>query len=586
MTEARSSNKLFALICLALTLGTAALYWPITGHPFILFDDEEYVTVNKHVITGLSWDNFRWAFTNVEAANWHPLTWLSHQLDCTLFALDAGAHHFINLLFHVVNTLLVFVFLRGATGAVWRSALVAAFFAWHPLHVESVAWASERKDTLSTFFFLLTLIAYARYTQERSKAEEIGSPPETPGGTTLRYWFYALTLFLFGCGLMSKPMVVTLPFVLLLLDFWPLGRILDAEFRIQNLKVLLLEKIPIFALSMGGSVVTYLVQIGGGAEWKTPLFDRLANAGVAYARYVAKTFWPTDLVILYPHPKHWPVLLSLGAAVVLVAWTILCVRHWRRQPYLAVGWFWFLGTLVPTIGIVQVGAQSMADRYSYIPSIGFFIALVWAAAELVRAKPERKNLFLILGGGALAGCLLVTTIQINYWRNSISLFLHAIEVTQNNYVAANCLGKAFEKAGDKTRALVLFRDVVRMEPRYSQGHFNYAISLLEFGNTTEALKHLQAAAALEPRNPDIQFDLGIFFSQHASWTNAATCFSNSIALRPSFPPAQHNYASALANLGQFSAAAVHFREALRLKPDFADAQKQLSHLLNDHPELK
>ena len=577
---------MFALICLALALGTAALYWPITSHPFILFDDEEYITVNKHVITGLSWDNFRWAFTNNEAANWHPLTWLSHQLDCTLFALDAGAHHFINLLFHVVNTLLVFVFLRGATGAVWRSALVAAFFAWHPLHVESVAWASERKDTLSTFFFLLTLIAYARYTQERSKAEEIGSPPETPGGTTLRYWFYALTLFLFGCGLMSKPMVVTLPFVLLLLDFWPLGRILDAEFRIQNLKVLLLEKIPIFALSMGGSVVTYLVQIGGGAEWKTPLFDRLANAGVAYARYVAKTFWPTDLVILYPHPKHWPVLLSLGAAVVLVAWTILCVRHWRRQPYLAVGWFWFLGTLVPTIGIVQVGAQSMADRYSYIPSIGFFIALVWAAAELVRAKPERKNLFLILGGGALAGCLLVTTIQINYWRNSISLFLHAIEVTQNNYVAANCLGKAFEKAGDKTRALVLFRDVVRMEPRYSQGHFNYAISLLEFGNTTEALKHLQAAAALEPRNPDIQFDLGIFFSQHASWTNAATCFSNSIALRPSFPPAQHNYASALANLGQFSAAAVHFREALRLKPDFADAQKQLSHLLNDHPELK
>ena len=586
MSEARSDNKLFALICLALALGTAALYWPITSHPFILFDDEEYVTVNKHVITGLNWENFRWAFTNVEAANWHPLTWLSHQLDCALFGLNAGAHHFVNLLFHVVNTLLVFVFLRGTTGAVWRSALAAAFFAWHPLHVESVAWASERKDTLSTFFFLLTLIAYARYAQARNKAEGIGSQPEAPGGTTARWWFYGLALVLFGCGLMSKPMVVTLPFVLLLLDFWPLGRILDAEFRVRNLKVLLLEKIPFFALSMGGSVVTYLVQIGGGAEWKTPLFDRLANAGVAYARYVAKTFWPTDLVILYPHPKHWPVVLSLGAAVVLVAWTILCIRNWRRQPYLAVGWFWFLGTLVPTIGIVQVGAQSMADRYSYIPSIGFFIALVWAAAELVRAKPERKNLFLILCGGALAGCLLVTTIQITYWRNSISLFLHAIEVTQNNYVAANCLGKAFEKAGDKTRALVLYRDVVRMEPRFSQGHFNYAIILLEFGDKTEALKHLQAAAALEPRNPDIQFHLRNYFSQHASWTNAANWFSNSIALRPGFPPAQHNYASALANLGRFSAAAVHFREALRLKPDFSDAQKQLSHLLTDHPELK
>ncbi|MEI8290154.1 MAG: hypothetical protein WCH99_11835 [Verrucomicrobiota bacterium] len=586
MTEGRSDDKLFALICLALALGTAALFWPITSHPFILFDDEEYITVNRHVITGLSWDNFRWAFTNVEAANWHPLTWFSHQLDCALFGLDSGAHHFVNLLFHGTNTLLVFVFLRGTTGAVWRSAWVAAFFAWHPLHVESVAWASERKDTLSTFFFLLTLIAYARYTQERSKAEGIGSQPETPDEATARWWFYALALLLFGCGLMSKPMVVTLPFVLLLLDFWPLGRILDAECRVRNLKVLLLEKIPFFALSMGGSVVTYLVQIGGGAEWKTPLFDRLANAGVAYARYVAKTFWPADLVILYPHPKHWPVVLSLGAAAVLVAWTILCVRHLRRHPYLAVGWFWFLGTLVPTIGIVQVGSQSMADRYSYIPSIGFFIALVWAAAELVRAKPERKNLFLILGGGALAGCLLVTTIQITYWRNSISLFLHAIEVTQNNYVAANCLGKAFEKAGDKARALVLYRDAVRIAPRYAQGHFNYAISLLEFGQKTEALEHLRAAAALEPRNPDIQFDLGIFFLQHASWANAAMCFSNSIAIRPGFPPAQHNYASALANLDQFSAAATHYREALRLKPDFADAKKQLDHLLADHPELK
>jgi len=586
MTEARSDNRLFAFICLALALGTAALYWPITSHPFILFDDEEYVTVNKHVITGLSWENFRWAFTNTEAANWHPLTWLSHQLDCEIFDLNAGAHHFVNMLFHVTNTLLVFVFLRGATGAVWRSAFVAAFFAWHPLHVESVAWASERKDTLSTFFFLLTLIAYARYAQEGSKGQGVKSQPETPGGNIARCWFYALALLLFAFGLMSKPMVVTLPFVLLLLDFWPLGRMLDSEYRIQNLKTLLLEKIPFFALSIGGSVVTYLVQIGGGAEWKTPWSDRLANAGIAYARYVAKTFWPTDLVILYPHPKHWPVALSLGAAVALVAWTILCVRHWRRQPYLAIGWFWFLGTLVPTIGIVQVGAQSMADRYSYIPSIGFFITLVWAAAELARLKPERKNLVLILGGGALAGCLLATTMQISYWRNSISLFLHTIEVTQNNYVAANCLGKAFEKAGDKTKALVLYRDVVRMEPRFSQGHFNYAISLLELGRTTEALAHLQAAAALEPRNPDIQFDLGIYFSQHASWTNAAHCFSNSISLRPGFPLAQHNYGCALANLGQFRAAAVHFREALRLKPDLADAKKQLMHLLAEHSELK
>lgn len=585
MTEARPKNY-FALICLVLALGTTALYWPITSHPFIIFDDEEYVTANAHVTSGLSWENFRWAFEGAHAANWHPLTWLSHQLDCTLFGLNAGGHHLVNLLFHVANTLLLFVFLRGATGAVWRSALVAALFAWHPLHVESVAWASERKDVLSTFFWLLTLMAYVRYARNRN-------------------WFvYSAALIFFALGLMSKPMVVTLPFVLLLLDFWPLRRISNWEFQISNPETsegapapslqsstysLLLEKIPFFLLAIGGCAATLLAQSGGGAISQTPLTERFANAALAYARYVAKTFWPTDLAIVYPHPRHWSLVLALGATALLAVWTMLCVRNWRRNPFLAFGWFWFLGTLVPTIGLIQVGAQSMADRYTYIPSIGFFIALVWGAAEFCATKPRGNVIYLICAGSALIGCLLTASIQISFWRDSTGLFLHALEVTQDNYVAANTLGKAFEKTGDpkdKVRARVLYREAVRLEPRYPHGQFNLAMSLLEFGETAEALQHLKAAADLEPRDPDIQFDLGIYFTQHASWTNAAICFSNSIAIRPDFAPAQCNFAAALANLGRFAEAAPHYREALRLKPDFTDAKKQLNRLLTDHPELR
>ncbi len=574
MTEARPKNY-FALICLVLALGTAALYWPITSHPFILYDDEEYVTANTHVTTGLSWENFRWAFDGAHAANWHPLTWVSHQADCSLFGVNAGGHHLVNLLFHVANTLLIFVFLRGATGAVWRSAFVAALFAWHPLHVESVAWASERKDVLSTFFWLLTLIAYVRYAQLRSSLNSQLS--------TLNYF---AALFFFALGLMSKPMVVTLPFVLLLLDWWPLGRIADCRLPIADCKKLLLEKIPFFVLAAAGSAATYLVQSGAGAVWQTPLTDRLANAVIAYARYVAKTFWPSDLAIVYSHPKHWPVALALGALCVLVVWTVLSVRNWRKQPFLAVGWFWFLGTLVPTIGLVQVGAQAMADRYTYIPSIGFFIALVWGLAAWLATRPRGKIIFAGVMGAALLGCVVVTSIQISYWRSSTALFLHAIEVSPENYVAANCLGKAFEKSGDKARALVLYRNAVELEPRYPQGQFNYAMSLLEFGELAEGLKHLQAAAALEPRNPDIQFDLGQYFVQQGSWTNALTCFSNSVAMRPDSAFAQFNFGSALFNLGRTAEALPHFREALRLQPVFPEAKKELEHLLATHPELR
>ncbi len=542
------------IIGLVLVLGTAMLYWPITSHPFILYDDEQYVTANHHVTTGLSRANWLWAFTSSEAANWHPLTWLSHQLDCTWFGLNPGGHHLVNLLFHVTNALLVFIVLRGATGAVWRSAFVAALFAWHPLHVESVAWISERKDVLSTFFWLLTLMAYVCYARGLASSEWQVTGDKTSASPVTYHAspFYFAALLCFTCGLMSKPMVVTLPFVLLLLDFWPLNRIRNADFSIRNVGILLLEKIPFFVLAAAGSAVTYLVQTHGGALWPTPLTERLANAAIAYARYVAKTFWPGDLAIVYSHPNHWPVALAFCAALALLAWTILCVRNWRKKPYLVVGWLWFLGTLVPTIGIVQVGAQFMADRYTYIPGIGLFIVLVWGTADILVTQPHAKKISLMLGAGALLGCLLTTSIQISYWRDNITLFRHAIEVSPDNYIAANCLGKAYEKTGDKAHALILYRAAVEQEPRFPQSQFNYAMCLLEFGQAEEGLKHLEAAAALEPHNPDTQFNLGIYFAQHGRWTNAAHCFRNAATIRP----------------------------------DFADAQKQLDQILAAHPELR
>jgi len=546
-----TQNQIFAIICLLLAVVTLAIYWPLTSHPFINFDDDDYIVGNTHVTSGLTWTNVIWAFQTGAAANWHPLTWISHMVDCDLYGLNPGGHHLTNLLFHIANTLLLFLLLKQTTGAMWRSAFVAALFAWHPLHVESVAWASERKDVLSAFFWMLTLLAYARF----ANLSKIQSPKSKV--------FYALALLFFACGLMSKPMVVTLPFVLLLLDFWPLG-------RIANCKILL-EKIPFFALAAAASAVTFLVQKTAGAFWQSPLPLRMANAALAYARYLSKLFWPTDLTIVYPYPHHWPALIVTGAVLLLLTWSVLFILRAKQNPYLVVGWFWFLGTLVPTIGLVQVGAQSMADRYTYIPSIGLFILVVWGVNDLFDLWPERKKFLPLAGSVALAGCLAVTSLQLNYWRNSIALFLHATAVTTDNYVADNTLGKAFERAGQKDRALFLYSETVRLEPRYPQGQFNLAMSLLEYGQTEEALAHLKIAANLTPHDPDIQYDLGTYFLQHDQLEEAAHRFNIALADQPKFPEAHNALGSVLSRQGRLDEAIAQFSEALRLKPDLAVA---------------
>jgi tetratricopeptide (TPR) repeat protein len=569
-STASAGGKKFTFICLALALVTAALYYPITRNGFVDFDDEEYIVGNPHITSGLTWTNAVWAFKSGEAANWHPLTWMSHMADCDLFQLNPGGHHLTNLLFHVVNTLLLFLLLNKMTGAVWRSAFVAAFFAWHPLHVESVAWASERKDTLSTFFWLLTLIAYVKYAHLAK------------GQSQKSKVFYLLALIFFACGLMSKPMVVTLPFVLLLLDYWPLGRIPNSEFQILKLKHLLLEKAPFFLMAAAGSAVTFLVQKTAGAMWATSWDTRLENVVLAYVRYISKLVWPQNLAIVYSHPGHWPALLAVCAAALLLTLTALSVYSARQFSYLPVGWFWFLGTLVPTIGLVQVGAQSIADRYTYIPSIGFFIVVVWGAHDLAQRWPAKGKFLPLAGGVALIGCLGVTSIQIGYWQNSEKLFLHAIEVTTDNFVAENCLGKAFEKAGQNDRALVLYLDAVKIAPRYPQAQFNLAISLLVFGKTKEALEHLRTAAQLEPHDPDIQYDLGIYFKQNGSPEDAARGFQAALADRPDFPEAQTELGTLLAQQKKFAEAIPHFAVTVRLKPNDPEARFDLGLALLDN----
>jgi hypothetical protein len=548
-TASPKNPRLPAVICLVLAAVTLAVYWPVTRHGFINFDDPPYITENPNVQSGLTWHGLAWAFQIGYAAYWQPLTWISHMLDCQLFGLHAAGHHFVNILFHAANAVLLFLLLNRLTGAAWRSAFVAAFFAWHPLRVESVAWAAERKDVLSGFFWMLTLLTYARFVQKsevRSQRSEIRAPASSFWLPTSGY--YLLALFFFACGLMSKPMVVTLPFVLLLLDYWPLNRIRNSEFGIRNFIKLLLEKLPFFALSAAGSIVMSIAQKGNMSIWSLTELSwslRLENAAVSYLRYVSKMFWPTDLAVIYPYPHHWPAALVMTAAAFLVAWTGLALWRNRENPYLAVGWFWFLGTLVPVIGLVQTGMQSMADRFTYLPGIGLLIAVVWGANDLFK-RPDQKKYLAIAGAVALAGCLMATSIQISYWQNDLKLFAHTVEVTTDNYAAEVCLGEALERNGHGDNALPFYSDAVRIEPDYPPGQFKLGMILLEQGRAEEASNHLALAAQLSPRDPVIQFDFGTFLLQHGQPDEAANYFRAALAANPDFAEAKTNLAAALA----------------------------------------
>ena len=589
-------------ICLLLALLTLAIYWPVRHYDFVNYDDADYVTANSHVLAGLRWETITWALTSGQASNWHPLTWLSHALDCQLFGPHAGPQHLVSLGFHLCNTLLVFLVVRRLTGAHWRSAVLAALFALHPLHVESVAWVSERKDVLSAFLFLLTLAAYGTYAARRS-------------------WIaYGLALLFFMLGLMSKPMLVTLPFVLCLLDWWPLKRcgpappvegarsrrgvraipsrpqasdapsstagLLPRPTRppppptFCGLRRLVAEKLPFFLLSVASSVVTFVVQQRGGAvSTVLPLSARLANAAVAYARYIGKTFWPVNLSVLYPHPGYWPwwqVVVS-GLALLAIFAVVWLTARWL--PYLATGWLWFFGMLVPVIGLVQVGVQSMADRYMYLPLIGLLIPVIWGLTDLLASRPGGQRLLGAAALLALAGCAAATARQIQYWRESEALFRHAVAVTDKNYLAYNNLGYYLSNHGRSAEGMDFYRRSIEINPNYEDALNNLGYALAGQKRFAEAVPYYAAALRVRPNHPEVNNNLGNALSELGHPGEAIQHYQVTLAQNPEHADANNNLGIALAMKGQVDEAIAHFRTALRAKPSDAGTHSNLGNAL-------
>lgn len=557
--ETQTKNRRAAAVCLALALITFILYWPVRHNGFTNFDDNGYITENPRVYTGLNLSNICWAFTHIHAGYWIPVTWMSHMLDCQLFGLNPGPQHLVSVVIHIATSILIFLWLLQLTGAMWRCAFVAALFAWHPLHVESVAWACERKDVLSAFFWMLTLIAYTQYARALVSSN-----------IRRAMLHYLLALLGFACGMMSKPMVVTLPCVLLLLDFWPLARFAPwgPAFNIQNISKLLLEKIPFFAISAAGSVIGFWTQKSAGAVSTDTLSSRVANALGSYIRYISKFFWPTDLSVFYPFPQHGVAAMAITGAVLILACSIAFIVLSRQWPYLFVGWFWFLGTFVPVIGFIQSGSQSMADRFIYIPSIGLSILITWGVAD-VCASRQWKRFPALVSITALAACIVITSIQIKYWRSSITLFRHALDVTTDNYVADACLGQALDVEGRDREALKYCQDAVRINPDYPPGQFFLGVVLWKQGDINAAFARLNAAALAAPGDAGFLYNLGKFLLEHGYPDKAAERFRKIINDNPDFtelPETCNALGKALLKEGKLQQAADQLSRAVQLEP--------------------
>jgi len=600
-----------ALCYWLLALITLAVYLPLIEARFITFDDISYLTDNPKVRAGLTWDGVRWAFTQSHAANWHPLSWLSHMLDCQLYGLKPAGHHLTSLLFHTANTLLLFALLKRLTGAFWRSAFVAALFALHPLHVESVAWVAERKDVLSTFFFLLTLLAYGRYAAKSEgrnpKAEgnpkleirEAGAGSHRPTARSTFHVsrftfhasrFYALSLLFFALGLMSKPMLVTVPFVLLLLDYWPLGRLQlstlnpqpSTPSRAASIWRLVVEKIPFLVLSVASCVVTMIAQHKGGAlaslegESAVSLESRLINVPISYVWYLAKTLWPSDLAVIYPYAREWPLPRVLLSTAVLVALTGAALWQARRRPYTLAGWLWYLGTLVPVIGLVKVGVQSIADRYMYIPSIGLFVIVAWGVADLTAGWTHRAVPLAVAATAVLTACALGAGAQLLYWLDAESLFRHTLAVTQNNYLACNNLGSYFAQQSQPELAKKYYRSAIAIAPNYIGARNNLGAMLVNQQKYDEAIATLEEALRADPQSADLESNLGAALSRAGKAQQAMDHLRNAIRLRPEYALAHYNLGNALLEQNQLAEAAAEFRLTVKLNPYYADARNNLA----------
>ena len=619
--------RLVVLVCLLLAVLTFVSYWPALDCGFINFDDNLYVTENRWVQAGPTAESIEWAFTRTHASNWHPLTWISHMLDYRFYGMNPRGHHLTNLILHILGTLALFLLIRRLTGSVWRSAFVAALFAVHPLHVESVAWVSERKDVLSTLFWFLTMHAYINYVRR-------------PGSVR-----YVLTLGVFALGLMAKPMLVTLPLVLLLIDYWPLSRLASEKTsQVFTAKRLLLEKAPFFAISAASCIMTYFAQRWGESVATVdavPIGTRIANALVSYSAYLAKMFWPAKLAMIYPYPNHgirvWQVL---GSVTLLAGISVLAMRLRRARPWLAVGWLWYIVTLVPVIGLVQVGGQSMADRYTYVPLIGVFLALTWLGAEgLSRLRTVGTSAAVII----VLLCSVLTWRQAGYWTSSITLFSHAVRVTERNHIAHTNLGSALAKEGRHAEALehhksalrikgsarhynnvgaVLmemgrldeavsyYETAIRLKPDYAKAHFNLGYvhhrkrryaeaaamfeeavrlraedadahyylgqALSQTSRADDAVSHYRRATELNPRMYLAHFNLGVLLRERGDFDGAVKRFRSAIRIEPTYFRAHHNLGAALDDLGKPEEAMKAYREAIRLKPDLGEAHNNLA----------
>jgi tetratricopeptide (TPR) repeat protein len=571
------SRRVVAVVAIALGFLTLAAFWPVLHNDFIRYDDPVYVTSNPHISQGITAEGLAWALSSGYASNWHPITWVSHMLDVQLFGFRPAWHHFVNLAIHTTNAILLLFLLFRLAGSVWRSAFVAALFALHPLHVESVAWVSERKDVLSMLFLLLTVWMYANYTRLQS----------IPAGSSKARRMYLFALGFFALGLMSKPILVTAPFLLLLLDFWPLQRFPPVSPNSAWFLQLVREKVPFFALALLSSLVTYAVQAHMHAVTiALPLWPRFLNAIVSYLKYLGMTLWPAELAVFYPHPdtrwpvsEQWPIWAVALAFAGLAALSAAAFVNRKRFPWLFMGWFWYFGMLVPVIGIVQVGGQALADRYTYIPLIGVFICIAWGAAEILKKRRHGSAALAMLAAVVVLGSAVLSHAQTRLWKNDFTLFGHALAVTKNNAVAHCHLGSKYGERGEYEKAMAHFRQAITAAPALPDGYFGLGYTFELQGKREEALEQYGVALRLKPWDGWIHLHMGVVLSQLGKKEQAMAHYLEAVRLNPDSPEGRFTLGQAFAEKNELAAAATHLAEAVRLSPGNREAILRLAETL-------
>jgi tetratricopeptide (TPR) repeat protein len=562
-------RRIEIVIYLSLCAACLVVYLQLINCDFVNYDDELYLTKNPYIQAGITLKNVIWAFTTGYASNWHPLTWLSHMLDFKLYGLNPMGHHWTNLQIHIANTLLLFFVLQHMTGAILRSAFVSALFAVHPLHVESVAWIAERKDVLCTFFWILCMYAYVGYVRNPKK----------------KRW-YILLIILFPLGLMAKPMIVTLPFVLLLLDFWPLSRfqsiIHEQKINVfQAFKTLVWEKTPLFVLTAISCVITFFVQQHGGAVASIqalPLKARAVNAIVSYTSYIGKMIWPSHLAVLYPF-REWNPGQVLISGVLLLLISTLAVRTWHRHPYFFVGWLWYLGTLIPAIGLVQVGAQRMADRYTYIPLIGLFIIIAWAMPDILSKWRDRRIVLGTISGVMIILFMICSWFQVHHWKNGATLFTHAVKTTNNNSIAYCELGHALNQHGKRDEAIINLLRSLEINPYYAEAHFELGVTLEAQGNCTAAVKQYLEALRINPNHVKAHNSLGIILAKQGNFKDSVYHYKKALQINPEYPGAYYNLGKIFSAQGKIEEAIFYYQKALYCSSNMTQALYNLSWIL-------